>query len=56
MEERYRQILVDMHPAAVDKIMVLGIQDVYSRDDPELREALTRGILERLPELGEALR
>ena len=55
MEERHKRVLVDIHPTVVEKIVVLGIQDVYLRDDPELKEALKRGILEHLPELCEFL-
>lgn len=40
MEEEHRDIIVRQHPEAASKITVLGIEDNYYRDDPQLKVIL----------------
>ncbi len=40
MEEEHREIIVQHHPSAASKITVLGIEDNYYRDDPQLKAIL----------------
>ena len=40
MEEEHREIIVRQHPDAASKITVLGIEDNYCRDDPQLKAIL----------------
>ena len=40
MEEEHREIIVRQHPEAASKITVLGIEDNYYRDDPQLKAIL----------------
>ena len=36
MERYHKEYLLDLSPVAKNKIVVLGIPDIYPRDDPEL--------------------
>ena len=40
MEEEHRESIVQQHPQAASKITVLGIEDNYYRDDPQLKVIL----------------
>ena len=40
MEEEHREIIVRRYPEATLKITVLGIEDNYYRDDPQLKAIL----------------
>ena len=40
MEDHHRQQLLEINSAADEKIVVLHIPDIYSRDAPELRRLL----------------
>jgi len=40
MEEEHREFILQRHPEAAFKITVLGIEDNYSRDDPQLKAIL----------------
>ncbi|MDH5419002.1 MAG: protein tyrosine phosphatase [Candidatus Bathyarchaeota archaeon] len=40
MEEEHREIIVRQYPEAASKITVLGVEDNYYRDDPQLKAIL----------------
>jgi predicted protein tyrosine phosphatase len=40
MEEEHRESIVQQYPEAASKITVLGIEDNYCRDDPQLKAIL----------------
>lgn len=40
MEEEHREFIVHQYPEAASKITVLGIEDNYCRDDPQLKAIL----------------
>ncbi len=40
MEDEHKEIIVQQHPEAASKITVLGIEDNYYRDDPQLKAIL----------------
>ena len=40
MEEEHKEFIVQRHPEANSKIAVLGIEDNYGRDDPQLKAIL----------------
>ena len=40
MEEKHREIIARQYPEAASKITVLGIEDNYCRDDPQLKAIL----------------
>ncbi|MCS7120894.1 MAG: phosphotyrosine protein phosphatase [Nitrososphaerota archaeon] len=48
MEEHHREIILSMNPAADRKIVVLGIPDIYQRNDPELINILKTKLAEHL--------
>ena len=48
MEEHHRDVILSISPEAKKKVIVLGIPDVYRRNDPELVEMLKRKLAEYL--------
>ncbi len=40
MEEEHKEFIVRQHPEAASKITVLGVEDNYCRDDPQLKAIL----------------
>jgi len=40
MEEKHKEFIAQKHPEAKSKIIVLDIEDNYSRDDPQLKAIL----------------
>ncbi|MFQ5999251.1 MAG: phosphotyrosine protein phosphatase [Candidatus Bathyarchaeia archaeon] len=40
MEEEHREFIVQQYPGATSKITVLGIEDNYCRNDPQLKAIL----------------
>jgi predicted protein tyrosine phosphatase len=48
MEEVHRDAVLELSPRAAGKVVVLGIPDIYPRDDPELIQILKAKISEHL--------
>lgn len=51
MMEEHRASILEISPEAQGKIVVLGIPDIYSRDQPELKDLLRRKLKPYLGEL-----
>jgi predicted protein tyrosine phosphatase len=48
MEEKHRDAVLKLSPRAADKVVILGIPDIYARDDPALVQLLKSKISEQL--------
>jgi len=48
MEDHHRDAILDLCPEADNKIVVLGVPDVYRRNDPRLIEILKEKIAKHL--------
>ncbi|TFF89510.1 MAG: phosphotyrosine protein phosphatase [Promethearchaeota archaeon] len=44
MQEVHKEVALEIEPNAVDKIIVLGIEDIYSRGDPILIKELKKKV------------
>jgi len=51
MEEEHKEHVVEKRPEAAGKVVVLGIPDVYNRNDPVLRRVLAEKLKAYLPEV-----
>jgi predicted protein tyrosine phosphatase len=48
MERHHKEALLYLNPKSEDKIIVLDIPDIYSRNDPELTEILKENLSKHL--------
>ncbi|RLI13114.1 phosphotyrosine protein phosphatase [Candidatus Bathyarchaeota archaeon] len=48
MEDYHKDVILDICPEADNKVIVLGIPDIYERNDPRLIEILKKKIAEHL--------
>lgn len=50
MEEEHRTAILRLVPSAAEKTIVLGIPDVYKRDQPELKKLIIEKMKPFIPE------
>jgi predicted protein tyrosine phosphatase len=50
MEETHRNFIRQNHPSAIDKVLVIGIPDIFRRGDPLLEKILSHSVKKLLDE------